>query len=166
MLQKQKRITQKTYDYKLHLIRNPLNQSFPSSFSFVPPLTFLLQTQKQNHQHIQPFFLFFFWFQSQLVKRFTSKTMSSSEFSYPAASSSPLLSAKVLFGIRYHKRVKIFFFSVHKMEICVYLCKLSEADDLWGGFVDSRLDENFVSDSFLELPPFMITKPEQNTKTF
>lgn len=33
--------------------------------------------------------------------------------------------------------------------------KLSEADDLRGGFLDSRLDEDSVSDSLLELPPVL-----------
>ena len=42
--------------------------------------------------------------------------------------------------------------------------KLSEADDLRGGFLESRLDEDSVSDSLLELPPMfcvMLCKQKQ-----
>ena len=38
----------------------------------------------------------------------------------------------------------------------MYLRKLSEADDLRRGSQDSRLDEDSVSDSLLELP-FMVS---------
>lgn len=42
--------------------------------------------------------------------------------------------------------------------------KLSEADDLRGGFLESRLDEDSVSDSLLELPPmFCVMLCKQKT---